>query len=119
MTGRAYNQAISDIELLALLPDNWDGYGAQPVDGIAQESAIQMLRTFMGFGVPRPDISPTSNGGVAFEWERSQVNLSLEIEAYRETRACVWSNAEDEQEGLLINLTGAVADARDLLATVK
>lgn len=114
-----YYQAISDLESLTQLPDNWDGHGAQPVDDIAQEAATRMLRRLMVHGVPRPDILPTSNGGVAFEWESKQISLSLEIESYRETRACVWSSTEDEQEGPLNYLTGVVADALKLLATVK
>ncbi len=114
-----YYQAISDIEALTQLPDNWDGHGAQSVDDIAQEAATRMLRTLMKHGITRPDVLPTSNGGVAFEWESRRINVSLEIEAYREPRVCIWSTTEDEQEGPLVNLAGNFAEALNLLATVK
>lgn len=114
-----YHQAFGDVESLARLPDNWDGHGAQAVDDIAQEAAVRMLNALMMSGFPRPNILPTSNGGVAFEWESQQVHLSLEFEAYRDVRACVWSSTEDEQEGPLTNLLGTVANALRLIGTTS
>lgn len=104
-------QAINDIWALGRLPDNWDGYGALSVDYMAQKIAVNLLTGLMKFEIPRPDILPTANGGVALEWETAQINLALEINPYRDIRACIWSSSDGELEGPIEYLVSDVINA--------
>ena len=106
-----YHEVTRDVWALASLPDNWDGYGAQSVDHVAQRVAISLLVQLIGFDVPKPDILPTANGGVALEWENNQINLAIEIDPYRDVRACIWTCSDDEREGPLEYLTTEVSNA--------
>lgn len=47
--------------------DNWDGYGAKPIDPDSCSRAIQFSKLLPTY-VPRPDIDIDTDGEVRFEW---------------------------------------------------
>jgi hypothetical protein len=59
------------------LPDNWDGYGAAHVE----HETVRRAWSFLGRVIPpdgeAPDIGPTKDGRLQFEWHR--LNCDLEI----------------------------------------
>ncbi len=63
---------------LALLEENWDGYGALPIDGETisncKAAVVHSLRN-----APAPDVAPNSNGTVSFEWSSANGYAHLEI----------------------------------------
>jgi hypothetical protein len=66
------------IEELAALPENWDGYGAL---GISAETTLNALKALDAFldDVPTPEITPSPNGTLSFEWESPRGVAHLEI----------------------------------------
>lgn len=60
--------------------DDWDGYGAKPIDPVtlsnAQAAAVALLSSR---ALPAPDLTPNSNGTISFEWESSAGFAHLEI----------------------------------------
>ena len=67
-----------EIAALALLQEDWDGYGAARIQNQtvtnAQIAADLVLRT-----APMPDITPNPNGTISMEWESKMGVAYLEI----------------------------------------
>ena len=49
--------------------DNWDGYGAKPINRISCSKALQFSK-LLPMIVPNPDISIDTDGEVVYEWYR-------------------------------------------------
>jgi len=56
--------------LESLAADNWDGYGAKPVDADSCLKAIQFSR-LLPMDIPVPETEVDTDGEVRFEWYRS------------------------------------------------
>lgn len=69
-------QAI--LQELAKLKKDWDGYGALPVTPDSCAHAQRFLAVTPQ-GMTAPEITPTSNGTITFEWESSEGDAMLEI----------------------------------------
>jgi hypothetical protein len=65
---------------LAELREDWDGYGARPVDRHALVVAEKLVRETLRVGWPTPEIFPIPDGGVQLEWSAGSMELELEIE---------------------------------------
>lgn len=66
------------LEKFRMLPQGWDGYGAEPV----YESCISNVMKFVEMlsdNVPSPDITPNPNGTLTLDWEKGGEFLSIEI----------------------------------------
>lgn len=70
--------ARHNIDQLASMPADWDGYGALP---ISQETKLNAERALevVARNAPVPDILPNSNGTLSFEWETAAGSGHLEI----------------------------------------
>lgn len=72
-------EALKKLEELKELKDNWDSYGAPPID----KECIKRARWFLlaiGPKVSRGVWSvPCSHGGVQLEWHQGAVNLEIEF----------------------------------------
>lgn len=66
------------IEELAALPENWDGYGALRISAETTRNALKAL-DILRKDVPMPDITPSPNGTLSFEWESPKGAAHLEI----------------------------------------
>lgn len=68
------NQIILLLSLREIVSDcaapGWDGEHAAPITGRVVENAIRVINT-LPFTVGIPNISPQSNGKIAFEWYRA------------------------------------------------
>lgn len=64
---------------LLSLPANWDSYGAKCVDIRRAVQAFRVLAEVMVEHSPRPQIVPTSDGGVQLEWHQNGIDLEVEI----------------------------------------
>ncbi len=75
-----WDQAATTVRSLALLRDNWDGYGGVGVsaevcaNAAAILSAISAVASFQA-----PEVTPTSSGTISFAWDTSDVDAVLEI----------------------------------------
>lgn len=60
---------IERIQSFATLEENWDSYGAKPIDQDCIEQAIEYVRCQLGLCPNLPyAVVPTNTGGVEFEW---------------------------------------------------
>lgn len=70
--------AQEQIEEFAMMPENWDGYGALRIRAETAQNALDALEV-LPREVPTPDVTPNSNGTLSFEWETSLGIGYLEI----------------------------------------
>jgi hypothetical protein len=63
---------------LSELPENWDGYGAAPIECDTANNAHRALNVLL-LSAPVPEITPNTNGTVSFEWESRFGHAHLEI----------------------------------------
>ena len=76
-TSGPYNPILL-IEELRKLEDGWDGYGALPLTAESCTHASAFLSAVPP-GVPAPEISPTSNGTIAMEWQSNGGEAYVDI----------------------------------------
>lgn len=62
---------------LLLLPFNWDGEGAPPIQASAITSAFQALSRFMAESSSIPQWTPTRIGGVQLDWHENGIDLEM------------------------------------------
>lgn len=84
--------AARKVASFLLLKPGWDSYGAAPVSFSTVYEALQLIVRFQAFGVPAPEIVPTSRGGVQFEWEVGGTELEIEVRP----DGCMLAVFEDE-----------------------
>lgn len=82
------------IELLDL-PENWDSYGARPINREIVLFALQLLCETMPTDTPAPTVIPTNRGGVQFEWHTRGIDLEIEIQSPER----IYVSYEDQQSG--------------------
>jgi hypothetical protein len=66
---------------IASLQPNWDGYGAARVSRETIERAFLFLQAVMPATAPAPDIGPTKDGYLAFEWHRLSADLEIRMKS--------------------------------------
>lgn len=67
------------LEWIGSLPPNWDGYGAATVSRQTLEQAMLFLGAVMPVSGPAPEIGPTKDGHLVFEWHRSTADLEIRM----------------------------------------
>jgi hypothetical protein len=75
-------ECIGRIERLRELKQNWDSYGAKPVDVDSIASAARLvpwLAGITGIDCPRVTASPAGHVALSWEWKQHQRELDLEI----------------------------------------
>jgi hypothetical protein len=82
------------IEILDL-PENWDSYGARPINQETVLFALQLLDETMQAETPPPRVVPTTRGGVQLEWHTRGVDLEIEIQA----PGRIYASYEDHRSG--------------------
>lgn len=71
-------EALDRIESITLLPENWDGYGADQIDSSCIENTKHVLSMLPNY-VPSPEIYPNPNGTITMDWGTNDKSLSIEI----------------------------------------
>ncbi|MGH7974771.1 MAG: hypothetical protein ACREBR_04550 [bacterium] len=67
------------LQELSQLKENWDSYGGKPISDLAIAQAELFLQTFEVIQANRPQIVPTSIGGLQLEWHQGGFDLEVEI----------------------------------------
>lgn len=78
------------------LPENWDSYGAHPINPMAAAFALQLLSETMRADTPVPVVVPTSSGGVQLEWHTRGIDLEVEIRS----SSRLYVSYEDHRHGV-------------------
>jgi hypothetical protein len=69
---------------ISSLPDDWDGYGAAQIEHETVRRAWAFLRRIMPPDAPAPDIGPTKDGQLQFEWHRTTCDLEIRMRSSRD-----------------------------------
>lgn len=79
---RACGNAWVDDQLsrIASLPQNWDGYGADPVDHAQLRIMSNLLAATLPQGAPAGSIVPGADGSLQAEWHLAHASFGLLVE---------------------------------------
>lgn len=94
------------LQELAKLKDDWDGYGARPVTPDSCAHAQKFL-AISPEGMTAPEITPSSNGTITFEWATGDGDALLEIGRTR------YSGHIQPKHGQALYLQGGLSTAMD------
>lgn len=65
---------------IARLEENWNGYGAPPVDPDCIADAIRIIKIGLAMGLPAPDVALGGDGGIRIEWwDPDRWELSIDL----------------------------------------
>src|SRR5258708_21753069 len=99
---------VGKISELSKLPQNWDGYGSNPISKDALKMALRFLAESPIDLMPEPSVSPVPGGGLGFHWRVESRDLELEFLPDGTVEYLKTSRAEGEgikpQEGAIQDL---------------
>lgn len=99
LTTELFSEGLhADLDRLAALDVNWDGYGAGPLDRDILSAARRFAERLLSTMTIRPLVIPISNGGLQFEWHKGPKVLELEIEDADTVHYLKWDPEEEVQE---------------------
>jgi len=78
MKGLTMQEAIMQAKGFQELSEDWDSYGAGPIDATCITKAIDIIKSFSE-GTPTPWVVPCSDGGIQLEWHEQGMDLELSI----------------------------------------
>ncbi len=90
-----FGDLLAKISELGNLEENWDSYGARPIDPRCALATTRLLLSLLDSRTPKPCVVPTARGGIQLEWHRAGADLEVRIES--PTRCEVYF--EDHREG--------------------
>ena len=64
---------------IAGLEENWNGYGAPPIEPACIEDAVRIVKKGLAMGLPAPGVAPGGDAGIGIEWAAGQWELSIDI----------------------------------------
>ena len=90
---------------ISALPENWDSYGAPPIDEDALGSSAYIVQLGCELDLPLPAIAPGSDAGVGIEWDTEEGELYIDIAPENETTYALsrYGPEPEELEGTLEN----------------
>ena len=115
---------LAEIDRLAALGPNWDGYEGPALDRAVLDAARRFVTRIAAVVKQPPLVVPMSSGVLQFEWHQGQRILEMEVEDSATIHYLKWDPAQGIQEEdvfgiddvetavvLLRWFTGALADA--------
>ena len=70
---------LDKVVRLETLRENWDSYGARPIDPNIAQATIKLLCEFLTPSDPIPSIVPTAHGSILLEWHEGGCDLEVEM----------------------------------------
>jgi hypothetical protein len=101
----------SGVLALMDLGEDWDSYGAPPLDRAAAKHALELLLTISDRETPPPAVVPVPNGSIQIEWHCRGMDLELEVSGSGAVQ-CFFEDADTTTEWdatLISDLTRIVA----------
>lgn len=74
-------EVIAKLDEVLSLPAGWDTYDAPPVDWGAAMFGLVALRSAMDTRTPVPQVVPTPEGAVQFEWHQEDLDIEFVVTA--------------------------------------
>jgi predicted DNA-binding antitoxin AbrB/MazE fold protein len=97
----------AEIDRLAALRSNWDGYGGPALDRGILDAARRFVANVASNITARPLVVPMSSGAVQFEWHQGQKILELEVEDASTIHYLKWNPPEGIQEEAVFPINDA------------
>ena len=69
----------AQLQKFLVFEENWNGYGESSIHEEAVNQAIAVLDKIVSETTPKPDIVPTSRGGIQIEWVSTDFEIEVEI----------------------------------------
>ena len=88
----------AEIKALDSLGQNWDSYGAPPIDPKIIAAGIKFVRSLPENIAYRPRVVPMSPGNFQLEWHDGRKILELEFETPTTIRFLKWNGDQDFSE---------------------
>ncbi len=100
LTAVAY-RALSQLNAIAQLADDWDSYGSPRLSEELYSSAKKLVDLIQdAFVSQAPDVVPVSGGGVQFEWQYGGCELEIEFSSPFEVAYLKVFEDESMEEGV-------------------
>lgn len=80
------------------LQEDWNGYGEDPIHEGAIKRAFAVLDAIVSETTPKPDVVPTSGGGVQIEWAYDDFEIEVEVLPTGPAQIIVVESPEQEDE---------------------
>ena len=74
-----FQPTLDSLAKLLLLREDWDTYGAPPIDRAIVPAALQLAVDAFCDNTPAPAVVPTSSGGVQYEWHTRGIDFEIEF----------------------------------------
>jgi len=95
------SQALSQLNAIKQLPDDWDSYGSPQLSEEVYSSAQKLIGLIQdAFVSQAPDVVPVSGGGVQFEWQYRGCELEIEFSSPFEVAYLKVFEDESMEEGV-------------------
>src|SRR5688500_12430334 len=88
----------AELVRLSCLPNNWDSYGAPPIDPRIVAAARALIEALPENLAYRPRVVPMSPGNLQFEWHHQGKILELEFETPETIHFLQWHKAVGVEE---------------------
>lgn len=89
------DSGLTKLSGLIRLPEDWDSYGAPPIDAEVAGTLWEVLVTLAEAEAPEPDVVPLSSGGLQLEWYTPELEVQLSIEP--PAPQALWLSYRDER----------------------
>ena len=89
---------FAEIDRLAALEPDWDGYGAPALDRDILDAAQRFAASLATNIAVQPLVVPMSSGAVQFEWHQGEKILELEVENPATIHYLKWEPAQGHEE---------------------
>ena len=77
--GELPDELATRFRQIASLAENWNGYGAPPIEQGCIADAIRIAKIGLAMGLPVPGVAPGGDAGVGIEWETERWELSIDL----------------------------------------
>lgn len=109
---------MQQLRMLIALQQDWDSYGAPPLDPHVLRSAVRLLMRSMREETPAPFLVPLSTGGLQLEWHQGGFDIEVEVLASHRYAAFVrdrrsgheWEGSVGEDGGPLWRFLGELTE---------
>jgi hypothetical protein len=92
-------RVFESLKRISSLSSNWNSYGAPIVSSDAIRRAVQYMHLILVSNAPDPDVIPTNDGGIQFEWNGLSATVELTIPPSAPISYLITIGAEKEIEG--------------------
>lgn len=95
---------LRKISELGELEEDWDSYGARPIDRRCAVTAAEIILNLMDSEMPEPSIVATTGGGIQLEWHRAGADLEIEIQSPTKVEVFFEDGRTDEEKELSLSV---------------